>query len=152
MIKRNLLLLLLILTAVAACSAQDKKTMPKTDSQIVPAPGNIRLLPGYVHKPEQGIDSLPGRIFKPGGLEIFYDIGKMAGNYANGALVNQKEKIAWSKTLKVNGFDLTLVCLKDKNIYATFGEVTNFTAVVKTDEELADFLLMMTTYGDEAGK
>jgi len=50
-------------------------------AQDVPPPGSIRLLPGYHHRLERGIDSKLGTIWKQGGLQLHYDIGEMAGTY-----------------------------------------------------------------------
>src|SRR5439155_982354 len=47
------------------------------------APGNIRLLPGYVHQSGTGIDSVVGSIARKGGLVIEYDIGRLAGVYTD---------------------------------------------------------------------
>jgi hypothetical protein len=45
-------------------------------------PGNIRLLSGYVNTKVRPLDSAEaGRISKPDGLVISYDIGLAAGHY-----------------------------------------------------------------------
>src|SRR5688572_24086317 len=74
--RLHLLALIFAVTTLAAAP----KAAPDADAP----PGGIRLLEGYQHKREQGIDSSPGRIWKDGGLIIAYDIGMMAGNYAEG--------------------------------------------------------------------
>lgn len=114
-----------------------------------PPPGNIKMLPRYVHKIEQGIDTAVGNISKENGLRIEYDIGFLAGNYAMGKYSRQAENINWFKTQMVNNHNLMIVYLKDGKIYATFDKSTNFYATIRKDEELADFLLMIMTYGSE---
>jgi len=67
-------LLMALLLLVTGCIAQ-----------VEAAPGNIRLLPGYVHRRAQGIDSMVGSISqkeRKNGLVIHYDIGRLAGVYA----------------------------------------------------------------------
>jgi hypothetical protein len=44
----------------------------------------VALLRGYRHRSEQGIDTRIGRIWKDYGPSIDYDIGFLAGNYAQG--------------------------------------------------------------------
>jgi hypothetical protein len=141
------LLMTIFFLLVSSSFAQTKlKILPKS---MPPPPGNIKLLPGYVHKPERGIDSAVGKISKENGLVIFYDIGRMAGNYTLAAL-EKKESIAWSKTQKVNNREMSIVYLKDGSIYANFSETSaNFMSAVKTNEELADFLVMIMTYGSQ---
>ena len=70
----------------------------------------------------------------------------MAGNCALGAL-DRKESVLWSKEIDVNDQKLLVVYLKDGSIYANFNLIVNFMAVTKTNEDLADFLMMIMTYG-----
>lgn len=116
------------------------------------APGNIKLLDGYTHERGRGIDSSVGNISKTGGIAIRYDIGRMAGNYASRYALDKKN-VEWAKTQTVNNQTLEIVYLKDGNIYASFpATYANFMAPVKTNEELTDFLLMVTTYNPEPKK
>ena len=57
-------------------------------------PGNIRLLPGYVHPRGQGIDCAVGRIARRGGLVIEYDLGRLAGAYISWSLF-ERAAILW---------------------------------------------------------
>lgn len=43
-------------------------------------PGSIKLVVGYTHQRMQGIDTRVGKITKRNGLEISYDIGRLAGD------------------------------------------------------------------------
>lgn len=144
----NKKLLILIFALSVSYSFAQTKTMntPPQNPSPAPPPRNIKMLPGYVHTPGRGIDTAIGKISKENGLEIFYDIGPMAGAPALGA-IHTKEKFLWIKELEVNGQPLTIAYRKDQAIYANFGYFANFMAVIKTDEELADFLIMIMTYG-----
>src|SRR3982750_1614299 len=84
--RLHLLALIFAMTALAAAL----EAAPDAD----PPPGGIRLLEGYQHKRERGIDSSPGRIWKEGGLVIRYDIGGLAGNYAEH---QEKAERVWTR-------------------------------------------------------
>lgn len=143
------LLFLLFVLSVSICPAQKKTTMTLNDDlKNQPPPGNIKLLPGYVHKAARGIDTAVGSIAKPGGMDIFYDIGTMAGNVTGGAL-QKKESIVWVKEFEVYERRIVIVYLKDGGIYANIGSLANFSATAKTDEDVVDFLLMIMTYGSK---
>ena len=107
-------------------------------------PGAIKLLPDYTHQTQQGIDTRMGKIFKKGGLTIQYDIGFFAGNYAGSQQKNQRR---WYKEQIINGQTVQLVRTKDRTLCVTFVEHSaNFYAKVKTEEDIADVLLMVLTY------
>jgi hypothetical protein len=108
--------------------------------------GNMKLLPGYVQMRRRGRDSSVGNISKENGLEIRYDIGRMAGNYVSSFAEREKENVLWLKSHEVNGQKLSIVYLKDGKIYANFDDYANFFSTVKSNEELTDFLLMIMTY------
>jgi hypothetical protein len=133
------------------------------------APGNIRLLPGYVHERRRGKDSSPGVIAKVGGLSISYDIGEMAANYAIkyfpehferlrrrnhlNSDANERDirvlsdQVLWRQSRSMKGDELMLVQLKDNKLIGSFAKASaNFVASIDSDEELADFLLMVLTY------
>lgn len=134
-----------------------------------PIPGNIKLLPGYTHESLRGKDSRPGKIFKPEGLSIGYDIGRMAGlraakffpenlerlrkqTHLNAEtiawqIMDVEDKIAWRQRQKINGFEVLVVQLKDSTIIVTFLDSSaNFFAKVTTEQDLVDFLLTTLTY------
>lgn len=116
-------------------------------------PGNIQLLPGYVHERRSGVDSEVGEIKKPGGLLIKYDIGRMAGNYVKSNYEPEKLNSLWLKSQKIKDQELTILYLKNGNIYATFtSKPANFFSNVKTNEELAEFLIIIFTYDSESAK
>jgi hypothetical protein len=142
--RLHVLALIFAMTAFAAAPG----AAPEGD----PPPGGIRLLEGYQHQREQGQDSSPGRIWKVGGLEIRYDIGMLAGNYAEG-----KDKTArvWTRQQVVGNRRVTIVKSKDGKVFVSFasdkddargGYPANFYATIQNDEELADLLLTALTY------
>ena len=68
-------------------------------------PGSMRLLQGYQHERLQGIDTTVGRIWKPGGPEVHYDIGQLAGNHAQ-----QSDRRRWSRGRASVGATLRSPC------------------------------------------
>jgi hypothetical protein len=138
------------LTLAMAAFAAAPQAAPPADGDS--GPGGIHLLEGYQHQREQGEDSSPGRIWKEGGLTIRYDIGMLAGNYAQG---RSKAERVWTKQQTVNGRRADIVKSKDGMVYVSFASEkddkrgdypANFVATVKNDEEMADLLLIALTY------
>lgn len=113
-----------------------------------PAPGNIKLLEGYRHVRKRGIDTSVGEISKPGGITIRYDNGLLAGRVAGSYCGNGQ--CLWYKRQQVNGKDLWIGLTKDGRILATFPEdYANFYAQTTSPENVADFLMMILTYGND---
>jgi hypothetical protein len=112
----------------------------KTD----PPPGSIQLLPGYIHKKEQGIDTAVGKIYKARGVTISYDIGGLAGRTIS---PEDKSSYAWYKEQTINNQTVRIAMSRDRELVVTFVEASaNFRTVVRTNEDLADVLLMLLTY------
>lgn len=106
-------------------------------------PGSIKLLPGYTHQRLRGIDTQVGKISRKDGLTIQYDIGVLAGNYAE----KQKEEAAWFKEQVINGQAVQVAFMKDKQLTVTFTNgPANFFVTIKSEEDMADVLLMLSTY------
>lgn len=111
------------------------------------APGGIKLLSGYKHQVLQGIDTRVGKVWKEGGLSIQYDIGKLAGNYAK---AQGKDEPLWHKEQVIGGRTVHLTLAKDKKFYVTLPQGNaNFWGQVKTEEDIADILLMVLTYAPD---
>jgi hypothetical protein len=140
-----------------------------TQRAQTPPPGNIKLLPGYVHEARRGIDSRVGIIYKKDGLSIGYDIGRMAGVYAeeyfpenferlrkqthlNPDAIEREihlyqDKVEWRQRQKLNGDEVMIVYLKDSTLLASFVNSTaNFSAKVDSADKIADFFLTVLTY------
>ncbi|MFN0016759.1 MAG: hypothetical protein ACKVP0_00785 [Pirellulaceae bacterium] len=108
------------------------------------APGGMKLLTGYKHKRLQGKDTRVGEISKEGGLSIHYDIGRLPGNYAKS---QAKEETLWHKELVIGGRQVQLTFAKNKTLYVTMPESNaNFYATAKSEEDIADILLMVLSY------
>jgi hypothetical protein len=140
-------LLIIVLALSVSYSFAQTKTLVLTQTTL--PPGNIKLLPGYIHERKQGIDTVVGTISKKDGLAISYDIGENARNCAEYIHSKEKQNLVWIKNQKVNNYEATIILLKNGNIYATHNEYANFISNVKTNEEIADFLLMVMTYGTQ---
>jgi hypothetical protein len=123
-----------------------------------PPPGNVQLLAGYVHEPLQGIDSIVGKISKKGGLTIQYEIGRvpkpgglaLGGDFSNAAQRLPEKDRRWLKQQVVAGEPVDIAYGKNDVLIVSFPKSgVNFTSTVKTQEELADVLLMVLTYPGE---
>lgn len=128
--------------------AQNTKTFVFPTPTPVPPPGNIKLLEGYTHIKKQGIDTSVGEISKLNGITIRYDNGHLAGRVA-GRYCGSGNCL-WYKQQKINGRTVWIGLTKDERILATFPEIyVNFYAQTKSPEDIADFLLMILTYGHD---
>jgi len=128
-------LLLAPLLLAATCMAQSEAP-----------PGNIRLLPGYLHQRGQGFDSKVGTIARREGLTIEYDIGPMAGDYTD----RKWDGEIWRKNQIINGHPIVVVFTKANLLVISFpGRNANFLATIRSDSEMADMLLMVLTYSPE---
>jgi len=116
-------------------------------TESTPIPGSIKLLPGYHYQKEQGIDSLVGKIWKKGGLEIDHDIGALAGNYADCKSCGWTDGELWRRKQTVNGQESIIVFTKSRRLIVVFPESkANFYATISTEEDMADMLLMLCTF------
>jgi len=120
--------------------------------------GGIQLLPGYKHEKLQGIDSVVGRIVNPKGLTIHYDIGgipkgaiRFGGSFIDRPVKTPPAQLRWFKQQMVQGEPVHIAYLKNDTLLVSFpkslpGKGINFSAKVKTPDEMADVLLMLLTF------
>ncbi len=112
-----------------------------------PPPGSITLLDGYKHQKLQGIDTRVGKIWKDGGITIQYDIGRLAGNYAQQQRKYQADQLLWDRQQTWHGQLVELAMTKDRQLYVSFPERhANFYGKVQEEQDLVDALLMVLTY------
>jgi hypothetical protein len=125
----------------------------------VAAPGGMRLLPGYAHKPLQGIDSIVGQIVKDDGWKISYEIGRVSkpgqpmigGGFRDRPKLLPKAKVRWYREQTVSGQPVHLALSKDDTLLVSFPEKgMNFHTKIRSSEQLADALLMILTYPQRA--
>ena len=134
MLRTSLPSLVLLVAALGASGSEEP-------------PGSMKLLPGYTARRLQGIDTRVGIVRREDGLTISYDIGKLAGNQAKGL---KDEQVLWRKEQTMNGRLVQAALAKDRTLYVTFPEdMANFYGKVATDEDVADFLLMVLTYAPQ---
>jgi hypothetical protein len=127
---------LVVLLAAMAATAQE-----------FPPPGGIKLLPGYHHQPQHGIDSKIGTISKAGGLQIHYDVGEMAGTFTGCEWCGWSKGEVWRKRQIIDGQEAVLIFTKQKRLVVSFPNVhANFYATIQTQAEMADMLLMLFTF------
>jgi len=117
--------------------------------------GGMRLLEGYEHEVQQGIDSVVGRISKKGGLQINYEIGavskpgepRFGGQFSDRPQLTPKEQLRWYREQLINGQPVHLAYRKDNVLLVSFPQKgTNFRVAVESPETMADALLMILTY------
>ncbi|MEE9128805.1 MAG: hypothetical protein V3T84_02215 [Phycisphaerales bacterium] len=112
-----------------------------------PPPGSITLLDGYKHQKLQGIDTQVGKIWKDGGITIQYDIGRLAGNYAEQQRKYQADQLVWHKQQTVKAKRVQLALTKDRELFVSFPDHSaNFYGKVQKEEDLVDALLIVLTY------
>jgi len=144
---RDLLPLVQRLTQDAKTRAAGEQAFERVSGSKrgVAPPGGMLLLPGYTHVREQGIDTTVGRIARKGGPRIGYDIGFLAGDKA--AEFAERGPL-WTKLQVMNGHIVRVTMVSGGYLFATFQDDTaNFEASsVRTPEDLADVLLMISTY------
>jgi hypothetical protein len=116
--------------------------------RVIPGdpPGGMRLLEGYSHERKLSYDTQTGRIWKEGGPQIRYDIGKWAGHHARS--LKDRGRFIWSKKQTFNGHPVHLTMENERRLVVTFDEdhANFFVDNVKNQEDLADVLLMLMTY------
>ena len=145
MTKKIPLFVLAFCLFILSASAQNQ--IPRKRDNAIPPPGGIKLLSGYVHTPDRGIDTTVGRIKKEGGLDIKYDIGVLAGEYVKHCQWNNT--CVWYKEQQLNAGLVKIALQSNEIIVATFPRTTaNFYAKVRTEEDIADFLLMILTFDE----
>lgn len=130
--------------------------------------GNIKLLPGYKYKKEDGMGVLSstGTIYRDSGLKIEFEEGLSQG-YAVDKV--DTAKYLWFKEQTINGQKVRLAFIKkgiktgwepDKPRNSAVGNILlvtyplsdqldhaiNFRAEILTEEEMADALLMILTF------
>ena len=151
MLNKILFLIVCFFLLILYASAQTKTLiLPRPND--APPPGNMKLLGGYTYKKGWAIDAAVGTISKEDSLQIGYASGSNMGNFAVEVFFRERKNVVWKKNQLVNNKNLILVYLNDGRIYANFDERTNFTSIVKNNEEFTDFLLMIMTYGSKDEK
>jgi hypothetical protein len=119
--------------------------------------GGLRLLEGYEHQAEQGIDSKVGVIRKMGGLEIKYEIGRLprpglprlGGQFINRPKSTPKDQLRWHHEQIINGQSVEVAQRKDDVLLVSFPQSgINFWVAVDSPSAMAEALLMILTYPD----
>lgn len=117
--------------------------------------GGMQLLPGYVHQPLQGIDSVVGRITKKDGLTLTYEIGslpqpgglRLGGQFSDRPKQVPPERLRWYREQVVHGQPVHLAYLKDNSLMVSFPlKGMNVHTKVENADEMAEALLMLLTY------
>ncbi len=124
-----------------------------------PPPGDLKLLDSYTHKKLQGFDSLPGVISKPGGLQIYYEIGaipkpgapQFGSQFTDKAKNTPAKQRQWYKEQIIAGQPVHLAYTNTGVLIASFPKSgINFRVDVKSDEDLAEALLTILSYPSAA--
>jgi hypothetical protein len=113
-------------------------------------PMGMQLPSGYEHRPKQGIDTAVGDIVKGDRVVLTYDIGRLAGLHVR---PEDRPSCNWYDELKVNGQTMRYCVSKDRHLAVTFVETSgNFSGTLKDDQEMAEVLSMLKTYGSASAK
>jgi hypothetical protein len=110
----------------------------------------IQLLPGYKVEGGHGTDTAGARIFKDGETSIAFGLGIHMAVQADSV---DETRVAWKEDQIVNGRHLTCVYTKSGELIASFRDlpVANFSAKIRTQQELAEMLLMVLTFEPSHG-
>jgi hypothetical protein len=135
--------------SLSVCVGRSSPVQGYTPAQVnqPSAPGNIRLLPGYVNTYVKPIDSAAaGSISKVGGLVISYDIGLDAGHYEHNP--QWTKRAVWQTEQVVGGKRVVCIYTKSRELLITFpDDLANFHAKVRNQRDITDMMLMVLTYG-----
>lgn len=142
-----------VCSTVIACQFVSAATEQVADLKI----GTIRLLDGYTYKHSKATqDRTTGEIKRGDSkLVIRYDIGYSAGNQ-----VHPDRKYSgkfWYREQLINGCKSCLFMYEEdgkqifkatiyKSATRAFGEPANFQAIIQSQEDLAETLLVVTSY------
>ena len=114
----------------------------------------MRLLPGYQHRPLQGMDSVIGEIARSEGLTLRYEIGRVpttvkfrrGGDFTDAARTLTPPMTRWYKEQSVLGEPVHLAYTTRDQLVISFPQRgVNIVVVAKTLEEVAEALLMVLT-------
>lgn len=121
--------------------------------------GGMRLLPGYLHQPLQGFDSIVGKIAKKDGLQISYEIGSipkpgglsLGGQFSDRPKRTPKNLLRWYREQIVNGQPVHLAYRKDNILLVSYPKKgMNLSVKISSADEMAEALLMILTYPNTA--
>ena len=118
-------------------------TRPSSQEPSAPAPGGIKLLPGYTHVQEQGSEAGAGLIVKGDRTVIRYDIDPLAG-----LRVDPKERDRCSVYQEENIEDQTMrLCVSGNAFTLVFVEAgANFYGEARDQKELFGLVSMLKTF------
>ena len=129
--------------------------LPTSAASANDPPGKMALLPGYKHEPLRGIDSIVGKISKPKGLVIQYEIGRvvkagqprLGGDFTDQAKAIAEAERQWYKEQTLGGQTIHLTLTKKDGLLVSYPDSgINFYVTVKTPEEVTEALLMILSY------
>ena len=137
-------------------AAPGQTPLPGGTASVAGKRFEIRLLPGFTHRPLQGIDSIVGKIVKKDGLEIQYEMGgipapgafRLGGHFVNQALQLPARDRLWLREQNAGGRKVHVAYSRKHRLIVSTASLTegvNFAAVAKTPGDVADVLLMVLT-------
>jgi len=112
-------------------------------------PSPVRLLQGFSHVPERGIDSMVGVISRANPeLAIRYDIGTLAGSYAD---PKRRNSYLWFAEQEIGGMKVFCAIRQEgarKRLMITFPEPVpvNFHAYIESHDDVSEVLLTALAY------
>jgi hypothetical protein len=143
MVKIGIPAILFLLVATWSTMTAQNPERPKGDIRVSP----IGLLPGYKVQLVSGIDTGGGTIWKDGGPKIEFNCCGHFGVEADGI---DKREVVWRKEQVLNGQPVICVYTKSKRLIVSIPrQNVNFEGTIRSQEDLADMLLMVLTYGSQ---
>ena len=112
--------------------------------RAVAPPFLVKLLPGYALHAGRSLDSITGKIVKPGGLTITFDLVEA---YTECKSCGWTDGELWRKRQFVNGEEAIFVFTKSKRLVVSFPHShANFYASIHSESDMADMLLILSTF------
>lgn len=129
----------LLLLALASCTS----VSAAPEKAPEPPPGGMKLLPGYEHRPLQGIDTSVGEIVKGERVVIRYDIGPLAGDRVR---PEDREKCLIYEEKRIEG-QTARFCSTPTGLDVTFAESSaNFFVRPENEAELRELVMMVESF------
>lgn len=130
----------LLLLALASCTSSVSTAPEKAPA---PPPGDMKLLPGYEHRPLQGIDTAVGEIVKGERVVIRYDIGPLAGDRVR---PEDRDKCLIYEEKRIEG-QTARFCSTSDGLDVTFAESSaNFFVRPENEAELQELVTMVESF------
>jgi hypothetical protein len=140
MTKISALVIVFLLSSVSSPTVAQDRGGAKSEASTFP----VRLLPEYKVVASAGIDTWGATISKEGGVKIELYQGLHVGVAADSV---ETKDVAWREEQVVNGQQVICVYTKSNDLVISIPKlIANFQSHIRSQQDLADMLLMVLTY------